>query len=659
MVIRQSQAMADPAHAVHPAKPSRSAPIHRSASKPKMGNQAAQRLLRDGVIQAKLSVNQPGDRFEQEADRIAEAVVRLPDPAATAGRVSQTGAASSVQRTCTCGKPGGESGMCEGCEGSSVATTAPPIVHEVVRSSGRPLDAAVRSFMEPRFGHDFSGVRVHTDSNAAQSASSVNALAYTVGRDIVFNSGQYNPTVESGRRILAHELTHVIQQGFAPLRTTTRQPPPIGIASPAAAQSLQRFSCDLGSAPGMSCNDVQRTARPAGVNLEHFDINAHRLKPAHITAIAAFKRSWDAAGSRDDVEVHGYASCDGPADRNVQLSCDRAEAVKAELVRRGITTSIRTLAHGETDEFGPSLDDNRRVIIATVVRPPQTVTIPTHIRGAATPTAMTADRIPPRVDTPVAVTFGGTPSPSDPVTLSIDGAGGANGSATIDGSATHAFAVTGTQIVNLRGVDQTAPGSAGNLKLVARQRGGILASSSGFSVSSIPQNISFTFNSLVTGARRGIIVDYDWRSDSGVKADLDQAEQAERIEPTGLTGIFVGGTFATSCYISSILPQQDTHSVGPVAALHGSGSATLKQTFMFKDKRAGASDIPMTNSGFLTTHVVAPKPGTGFLGFFVDFQVTTSKNAAATSASDPNPTCSSGTIASGAGTGSVTKVQDV
>ncbi len=90
--------------------------------------------------------------------------------------------------------------------------TAPPIVHEVLRSPGQPLDAGTRAFMEPRFGHDFSQVRVHTDAKAAESARAVNAMAYTVGRDVVFASRQYAPATTHGRRLLAHELTHTIQQ---------------------------------------------------------------------------------------------------------------------------------------------------------------------------------------------------------------------------------------------------------------------------------------------------------------------------------------------------------------------------------------------------------------------------------------------------------------
>jgi hypothetical protein len=90
--------------------------------------------------------------------------------------------------------------------------SVPPIVQNVLRSLGHPLDAQTAAFMEPRFGHDFSRVRVHTDAQAAESARSVNSLAYTVGRDVVFAAGLYDPTTTAGKRLLAHELTHVLQQ---------------------------------------------------------------------------------------------------------------------------------------------------------------------------------------------------------------------------------------------------------------------------------------------------------------------------------------------------------------------------------------------------------------------------------------------------------------
>lgn len=94
----------------------------------------------------------------------------------------------------------------------SPSNAVPPIVHEVLRSPGQPLDDDTRAFMEPRFGQDFSRVRVHTDTKASESAQAVNALAYTVGRDVIFGAGQYQPQSTEGKRLMAHELTHIAQQ---------------------------------------------------------------------------------------------------------------------------------------------------------------------------------------------------------------------------------------------------------------------------------------------------------------------------------------------------------------------------------------------------------------------------------------------------------------
>ncbi|HEY2290598.1 MAG TPA: DUF4157 domain-containing protein [Thermoanaerobaculia bacterium] len=129
-----------------------------------------------------------------------------------------------LQRKCACGGTPGATGECAECQkkrlglqrkesGLGGPAIAPPIVHEVLGSPGGALDGETRSFMESRFGHDFSRVRVHDDARAAESARTVGALAYTVGRDVVFNAGQYAPRTDGGRRLLAHELTHVIQQG--------------------------------------------------------------------------------------------------------------------------------------------------------------------------------------------------------------------------------------------------------------------------------------------------------------------------------------------------------------------------------------------------------------------------------------------------------------
>ena len=126
-----------------------------------------------------------------------------------------------LQRKCACGGSPGVDGECAACRqkrlqrkaaGRSEMTGVPSIVHEVLRSPGKPLDPAKRVFMEPRFGHDFSRVRVHADAQAADSARAVSALAYTVGNHVVFATGRYAPQSVAGDHLLAHELAHVVQQ---------------------------------------------------------------------------------------------------------------------------------------------------------------------------------------------------------------------------------------------------------------------------------------------------------------------------------------------------------------------------------------------------------------------------------------------------------------
>ena len=177
-------------------------------------------------IQAKLAISQPNDPYEQEADRVAEQVMRTP------------ASPTLVQGKCACGGIAGPTGECEECATKrktlqrratqqASESTAPPIVNQVLSSgNGQPLDTAIRAFMEPRFGQDFGHVRVHTGEKAAKSAQSIQAKAFTTGQDIVFGSGQFAPESAEGKRLLAHELTHVVQQQHMPTiqRDPTGQP---------------------------------------------------------------------------------------------------------------------------------------------------------------------------------------------------------------------------------------------------------------------------------------------------------------------------------------------------------------------------------------------------------------------------------------------------
>ena len=154
-------------------------------------------------LQTKLQVNEPGDIYEQEADRIADHVM-----AATAHPIVN-GAPPRIQRLAA--QPAGQ------------MDAAPASVDQALASPGRPLEPALRQDMEQRFGHDFSRVRVHSGAAAEQSAQQVNASAYTAGHDIVFGAGRFAPGTHEGRRLIAHELTHVVQQDGGQLHQARAQ----------------------------------------------------------------------------------------------------------------------------------------------------------------------------------------------------------------------------------------------------------------------------------------------------------------------------------------------------------------------------------------------------------------------------------------------------
>jgi hypothetical protein len=174
------------------------------------------------AIQAKLAVGPVDDPLEREADAVADAVVggRLAPPVAPG--------APSVQRKCdACEEEEPAVRRKEDAGGSSAAQTAPPAVQNVLRAPGQPLDAATRRYFEPRFGRDFGDVRVHTGGDAERSALAIGARAYTAGADIVFGSREFAPQTQEGRGLLAHELTHVLQQRGSPQRIS-RAPITVG-----------------------------------------------------------------------------------------------------------------------------------------------------------------------------------------------------------------------------------------------------------------------------------------------------------------------------------------------------------------------------------------------------------------------------------------------
>lgn len=206
-----------------------------------IGNQAMLRRLyhTSPHLQCKLTVGAVDDPHEAEADRVADQVMRMPDPdvAVSSGtpRIHRKCASCEEEDKKVHAKPNGT---------AALPGEAPPIVHDVLSSSGQPLDAATRSFFEPRLGADLRPVRVHSDRDAGLSALAINALAYASGLNIVFAPQHYNPDTVEGKKLLAHELAHVVQQGgVAPQREGDGSPPRLRRTADSTIQRATRKGC--------------------------------------------------------------------------------------------------------------------------------------------------------------------------------------------------------------------------------------------------------------------------------------------------------------------------------------------------------------------------------------------------------------------------------
>ena len=159
-----------------------------------------------GVIQRKLSIGASNDIYEEEADAMADTVMGMEAPVP----LKFSPAKDNVNRKCADCE---EEEKLQRKESNADPVSAPSNVQDILNtSSGKEMDEGTRSYMESRFNYDFSNVKIHDDDLAAKSADSINAWAYTSGNNIVFNSGQYNSQTDTGKRLLAHELTHVVQQ---------------------------------------------------------------------------------------------------------------------------------------------------------------------------------------------------------------------------------------------------------------------------------------------------------------------------------------------------------------------------------------------------------------------------------------------------------------
>lgn len=197
-----------------------------------------------------------------------------------------------VQRQCACGGKAGVNGECAGCRKkrlevqrnpaetptpNTAGEVAPPIVHQVLRSTGRPLDATTRTFMESSLGHDFSQVRIHTDAQAAASARAVAAQAYTVGDHLVFATGRHEPRSVRGKTLIAHELVHHLQQRDAsePANSELR----INRPGDALEQEADRL------AQGRLRSGVEKVPKPIGVQRKVLTRQVQRTVAGTLTGL--------------------------------------------------------------------------------------------------------------------------------------------------------------------------------------------------------------------------------------------------------------------------------------------------------------------------------------------------------------------------------------
>ena len=229
-----------------------------------IGNQAVQRLLATNAGPARLSINTPGDPQEKEADRVADQVAAAPE------RSDVTGAPPHIQRS-----PGPPSGKLDAAPASAKRALATPAA---------PLQPSLRQDMERRFSHDLSSVRVHTDAAAEQSARELQAKAYAAGNHIVFGRGHYAPDTTAGRRLLAHELTHVLQQPTGEASVIRRAPGegalPMSTSLPPASENLARLA-ELTNqwVPSPEKQRLTTISRAAAIEIQ-------TGRPVHLIAVA-------------------------------------------------------------------------------------------------------------------------------------------------------------------------------------------------------------------------------------------------------------------------------------------------------------------------------------------------------------------------------------
>lgn len=338
------------------------------------------------TVQPKLTVSAADDPYEREADATADKVMRMTNHeavhAAPAPLVIQKKCAACEAEEKLHRKENDEDRAiqlkpiapiqrkCAACEAEehvhrhAAGTGVPavtPAVQQTLQSAGQPMDNGTRSFMEQRFGYDFGQVQIHNDSLAHQSSADISAHAFTHGSHIVFGAGQYQPHTSSGRQLLAHELTHVVQQNHSSIKRKQGlvQRAPKDIPMTRDAEIRQSMT-----SPGQ----FDFTPSTMTVSIYNFGINKHDLKKEHkkiLDEIALLVKIMPP--DKWDILITGEADSTGEPELNNPLSENRANEVK-KYIKKASGVSLRSLGEGEDNPIASNENvsgrtRNRRVDI--------------------------------------------------------------------------------------------------------------------------------------------------------------------------------------------------------------------------------------------------------------------------------------------------------
>lgn len=352
-----------------------------------LGNQAVQDLFESSAVQAKLNIWPSGNIYEKEAEKMAEKILYLPELRVQKQKIEKKEEQSQIKPFVPQFTNLIQNQTEEEIKGfpqtksykGKIQGVIPSIESSInsLKGKGQPMPKSVRNYFESRFGFDFSQVQMHTDTKAAETAKSINAMAFTVGREIFFGPGQYSPETSKGKQLLAHELTHTVQQkgglvidggiseiskGRGDLRNVVfcrKQP-----SSYRSSRGETKMKLDRG-------NLIFR--------LFNFNINQYKLKPRHQAVLKLISRliqKWKISL----VYVVGHASKPGSTGWNKRLSEKRALKVATKLLKFGVKyNQIRLYGKGESAATGKRRYD-RAVEVILIQVPTRLLKSPTQQR---------------------------------------------------------------------------------------------------------------------------------------------------------------------------------------------------------------------------------------------------------------------------------------